>query len=208
MCTKDLNNLDIQAMTYVKKPIATILRSPKTVFTFKDISLLWSDPDRKATIDGIHYYVKTGQMYRIRRGIYAKDTRYSQEELATRIFTPSYISFETVLAKAGIIFQYYSQIFVASYLTREIVIDEQTYSFKTIKDTVLMNSAGILHKEETSIATPERALLDTLYLNRDYHFDNLHSLDWDKVFEIVPIYQNKRLEKKIQEFYKHTKAED
>ena len=193
-------------MKYRKKPISDILRSNKTVFTFKDISLIWGDTDKKTAIAGVNYYVKTGELYRIRRGIYAKDKNYDRLELATRIFTPSYVSFETVLTRAGINFQFYEKITVASYQTREIVINGQAYSYKKIKDRILTDSAGIENKGESSIASPERAFLDTIYIHKDYHFDNLGSLNWDKVFEILPVYGNKRMAKKVYEFFKHYKA--
>lgn len=193
-------------MKYKKRLISDILRSNKTVFTFKDISLIWRDSDKKAVIAGVNYYVKTGELYRIRRGVYAKNKDYNKLELATRILIPSYVSFETVLAQAGINFQFYKKITIASYQTREIVIDNQIYSFKKIKDFVLTNSAGIEHREETSIASSERAFLDTIYIHKDYHFDNLGSLNWDKVFEILPIYKNKRMTKKVNEFFEHYKT--
>jgi len=189
-------------MKYDKKSISDILRSPKTVFTFKDISLIWGDSDKKATIDGVNYYVKTGELYRIRRGIYAKDKDYDKLELATRVFTPSYVSFETVLTQSGINFQFYKKITVASYQTREIEVDDQTYSYKKIKDLVLTNPAGVEHKGETSVASPERAFLDTIYIHKDYHFDNLSPLNWEKVFEILPIYENKSMENRVKKYHK------
>lgn len=193
-------------MKYEKKPISNLLRSPKTLFTFKDISLIWRGSDKKATIAGVNYYVKKGELYRIRRGIYAKDKNYDKLELATRIFTPSYVSFETVLTQAGINFQFYERITIASYQTREIVVDGQRYSYKKIKDIVLTEPIGVEHRDECSIATPERAFLDTIYIHKEYHFDNLHPLNRDKIFEIVPIYQNKRMVKKVNEFFRHSKA--
>ena len=193
-------------MKYGKKPISKVLRLENTVFTFKDISLIWGDTDKTATIAGVNYYVKTGVLYRIRRGIYAKDKNYDRLELAAKIYTPSYISFETVLAKAGIVFQFYAQIFVTSYLTREITADKQIYSYRKIKDSVLTNQAGIEKKNNYAIASAERAFLDVLYLNKDYHFDNLSSLDWGKILEILPIYTNKRMEKKVKEYQKASKV--
>ena len=190
--------------------ISTILRSNKTVFSVKDIMLLWGDTDTNAAKVRINYYAKSGELYRVRRGIYAKDKNYNKLELSTKIFTPSYVSFETVLAGAGVVFQYYSQIFVASYLTREIVADNQTYFYKRIKDAILTNRAGIANQENYSIASPERAFLDVIYVYKDYHFDSLSSLNWDKVCEILPIYGgNKRMEKKVkqcQEAFKITTA--
>lgn len=182
--------------------LSVILRSNKTVFSFKDIVLLWGDSSNAVRVR-VNYYVKNGQLYRLRRGLYAKDKNYNKYELATKVYTPSYVSFETILGREGITFQYYGQIFVASYLTREITVDNQTYSFKKIKELVLTNHAGIESKEECSIATKERAFLDTIYINKDYHFDNLSPLNWDKVFEFLPMYNNQRMTKKVKEFYKH-----
>ena len=181
--------------------LQAILRSQKTVFTLKDIALLWQDADTDAARVRLNYYVRKGDLFRLRRGLYAKSKTYEKLELATRIFTPSYVSFETVLAKEGLIFQYQTQITVASYLTRTLDIDSQLYSYKKMKDTILTNSTGVVHANETSVATKERAFLDIFYTNRDYHFDNTRSLDWDIVLAMVPMYDNKRMAKKVKQFY-------
>lgn len=182
--------------------LSAILRSSKTVFSTKDIALLWNEPSTATTRVRLNYYVKKGDLYRIRKGLYAKDRNYNMLELATRIFTPSYVSFETVLAKEGLIFQYYDKLFVASYLAREITIDQQTYAYRKIKTAVLINTTGVENVNETSIATKERAFLDILYVNADYQFDNLRSLNWEKVFEILPIYRNQRMGKKVTSIYR------
>lgn len=168
--------------------------------------MLWGEPSSEAVRVRLNYYVKQGNLFRIRRGLYAKDKNYNKLELATRIFTPAYVSFETILSKEGVTFQFYSQIFVASYLTREITIDDQLYSFRKIRNLLLMNSIGVELKDESSLATKERALLDTLYLNTDYQFDNLDGVDWEKVFEILSVYGNKRMDKKVKELYQHVLA--
>lgn len=182
--------------------ILQLMRAKNTVFTFKDITLLWGKPDVNFAKKKIHRYLKAGKLYSIRRGIYAKDENYNKLELATKIYTPSYVSFETVLAKAGIVFQTYSQIFVTSYLTRNITADNQIYSYKKIKNEILTEILGIETKENYSLASPERAFLDTVYLNKDYHFDNLAPLNWDKVFEILPIYKSKRMTKSVNKYFK------
>ncbi len=182
--------------------LTSILRSNKTVFSSKDIALLWHDPGTSATRERLSYYIKKGDLYRIRKGLYAKSQDYNRLELATRIYTPSYVSFETVLAREGLIFQYYEKIFVASYLSREITVDGQAYSYRRINTRMLVNSIGVEHILETSIAGKERAFLDTLYANADYQFDNVRGLAWDKVFEILPIYGNQRLDKKVNRLYK------
>ncbi len=183
--------------------LEVLLRSPRTVFSTKDVALLWGE-DKQQTVSGrLKKYVKVHKLVRAHHGIYAKDTNYHRFELATRIYTPSYISFETVLTRAGINFQRYDTIFVATYVTREIETDGQKISFLRMKDYALSNTLGIEHTAGIAMATKERAWLDRIYISQDYHFDNLGVLDWDKVFEILPIYHNKRMEKKVQTYFEH-----
>jgi len=118
--------------------------------------------------------------------------------MATRIYTPAYISFETVLGSAGVTFQHYSQIFVASPSTKDIIADGQNISFLTLKATILTNFLGIENKKYYAVACLERALLDRVYLSRNYHFDNLDLINWDKVQMLLPIYEgNKEMIKRV-----------
>lgn len=179
-----------------------LLRSPKTVFSTKDVALLW-DEERENTVSArLNKYVNVGKLIRVRRGFYVKDKNYDKFELAVKIYTPSYISFETVLAKAGVIFQFYGQIFVASYITREASVDNQTYAYKRVRDSILTNRAGVEAKDNCNIASIERAFLDVVYSHKGYHFDNLSPLNWDKIFEILPIYKNKSMERRIKKYHK------
>ena len=191
-----------------KDYILDLMRSKKTVFTFKDLILLWGESDVNFVKKKIHRYVKAGKMNSVRKGIYSKDKNYDKYELATRIYTPSYISLETVLGASGITFQLYGQIFVASYTTKEIECNGQKYSYNKIKDTILTNQAGIESRENYNIASPERAFLDVVYLHKDYHFDNLSALNWEKVDEILPIYGgNKRMAKMVKMYHEAFSAE-
>lgn len=187
--------------------LATILKSQKTVFTSKDIAILWGETASPATLVRINYYVRKGELIKLRKGVYAKNREYNKLELATRIYTPAYVSFETVLTKEGLIFQFYGKIFMASYLTREITIDGQVYSLRKVKDAILTNPLGVEHREETSIATKERAFVDTLYVNPDYYFDSLQGINWEKVFEILPIYTNQRMIKTVNRLYSQKETE-
>jgi len=188
-----------------KASILSILRGENTVFTFKDVLLASGETNVPLLKRRINYYVKNKELYPIRRGIYAKDKNYDRLELANKVYTPAYISFETVLAREGIVFQQYDQIFVASYLTREISCDGQSYVFRQMKDNVLTNSLGIEKKGNYHIASKERAFLDTIYLNKSYHFDNLSSIDWDKCFEMISIYDNKAMERRLKSYHKLAK---
>lgn len=196
-----------------KKPkkgeyLEVLLRSPQTLFTTKDVALLWGEDQKQVITNRLNKYVVAGKLTRVRRGIYAKDEHYDRLELATRIYTPAYISFETVLTRAGLNFQYYDSIFVASYVTREIEVNGQMLSFIRMKGDVLSDVAGIEQLGGYSVASKERAFLDRIYISKDYHFDHLDVLDWDKVFVLLPIYHNKRMEKKVGDYFKHYKSEN
>ena len=185
-----------------KTNLLDFLRLTSTVFSFKELLLLSRETKPPLLRRRLSYYVKQGELYAIRRGLYAKDKNYDRYELATKIFTPAYVSFETILAKAGVIFQYYNTIFVASYQTKEIVCDGQTFSFKKLKDTILTNKMGIERKDNYYAASPERAFLDILYLNKDYYFDNLAPLNKEKIMSLLPLYANQRMEQKVRSYFK------
>jgi len=191
-----------------KKPIKgeyleVLLRSPKTIFSTKDTSLLWNENNESIITDRLKKYVKVGKLIRVRYGLYAKDKNYNRFELATRINTPSYVSFETVLGASGITFQYYGNIFVASYMNRRMEVDGQKITFVRMKDYVLSNTVGIEHVDDYARATKERAFLDRIYVSKNYYFDNLRPLDWEKVFEILPIYHNKSMENRVKKQYEN-----
>ncbi|MFH1175459.1 MAG: hypothetical protein V1698_01920 [bacterium] len=183
--------------------LVKIYKSPKTVLTNEDIALIWQEAGKNNLKSKISYYTKRGGLIRLSRGIFAKDKNFNPKELATSIYAPSYISFETVLREAGIIFQYYDSIFVAGSWTKNVSIGRYKFIFRKLKDEVLFNPVGIINQENFSIASPERAFLDTIYLFPDYYFDNLKPINWEKCFEIAGIYKNKQLIKRLNKYYKN-----
>lgn len=66
---------------------------------------------------------------------------------------------------------------------------------------ILTHPMGVENKNETSFATRERALLDTLYLRGEYHIDNPKGLDWNKIFDMLLIYQNQRMASRVRKLY-------
>jgi hypothetical protein len=183
--------------------INKIYQSPKTVLTNKDLALIWGERSKDNLRAKIAYYVKQKALIRLTRGVFAKNKDYNSRELATSIYTPSYISFETVLREAGVIFQHYDTIFVVSKWPKTMTIDKYTFTFRKLKDTVLFNSTGIVSKDNYSVATAERAFLDMIYLFPNYYFDNLKSINWEKCDEIVKIYNNKQLIKRLNKYHKN-----
>lgn len=178
----------------------SLLSSKQTVFTAPEIAIILRETNMDLVKSKIHYYVKRGELISLRKGIYAKEGDYSNYELATRILSPSYISLETVLLKEGIIFQHQEGVTLISYQTRTVEIDSKNFVFRKIKDEILTNNIGLVNMGTYVIASKERAFLDTLYLYKEYHFDNVEGMNWDYCFVIANIYESKSLIRRLKKY--------
>ena len=174
-----------------------IYRSGRTVFKLRDIGMLTGAKNAENLKASASYYVSKGVIRKVRKGLYVKDS-YSTEELACRIYSPAYVSLETVLQRAGVIFQYSSSVTVVSYLSRTITVDGCEIVYRKIKDPILVESRGIGREGNVSVATPERAFLDRLYLSKNYYFDNIGPLDRDLIEELLDLYKCKALERRTR----------
>lgn len=180
-----------------KDIIFELYRDTRTVFRINDVALLLEEGNYEVLRKKMYYYVHTGKLLNPRRGIYVK-AGYNPEELACLLYTPTYISLEYVLQKAGVIFQYDTAITNVSYLGREVTVDNRLIRYRQIKGEILANTRGIiLNKNHTNIATPERAFLDLLYLSGNFYFDNLNPLNKLEIYKLVSIYGSSTLLKTV-----------
>lgn len=190
----------------MKDIIFELYKKDQTVFTFKEILLYFPNLTKQSLKDKLKYAVKKGKIFRLRKGIYGKSD-YNVFELANKIYTPSYISLETVLKQEGLIFQEFSYVTVISYLSREVTVGKQKIVYRKIKDEILTEKRGIGEKDNYFVAEKERAFLDSLFLYKDFYFDNLKPLNWEKIFEILEIYHSKALKKRVDRYYQIFKKE-
>jgi len=180
--------------------ILDLYRRPETVLTIDEIAQMFPEISYKSLKDRLSYFTKTGRIRRLRSGVYAKPD-YNPLELANKVYKPSYISLETVLFRGGVVFQTYQTIFVVSYLTRSLTIDHQDIQLRKMKEVVLTNVAGIDPQTGYFMASLERAFLDAIYIYRDYHFDNLEGINWEKVESLKGIYRSLAFEKRVEGYY-------
>ena len=175
--------------------------SPRTAFSSRSIALLINEQRNVSLTKRLNYYVKKGLLLNPRKGVYTK-RNYNPEELAGLVFVPSYISLEYVLQKAGVVFQYDSAITSVSYLNREIEMAGQTFRYRQVKREVLYNLDGIERIDNINMASPERALLDMLYLDAECYFDNLNGIKKKSLLKLLPIYNSARLNERIEKLFK------
>jgi len=146
----------------------------------------------------VSYNIKTWKIIKLRKGLYVLSSFIDDLDfqdifsLANIIYTPSYISYETVTQKEWLTFQDYNRIFVASNYTKEINISKLELDIEFIKlpEWLLLEPIGLVNKWNYTIATPERAVCDILYRSGNYYFDNLESINWKLLEEIWEVYSN------------------
>ncbi len=189
----------------VKGDIVELYKFENDVFNIKDIALIWKENNFNNLKSKIKYYIDKGKLFKIKRGLYAKTKDYDISEAANKLYFPSYVSFETILLKEGIIFQYSEEIFLAASLSKQIKINRRKIIYRKLKDEILLNEKGIIYKDKYYRATKERAFMDMIYLNKNYYFDNLRTIDWEECFEMLDVYKQKSLEKALNFYYKNYK---
>lgn len=186
--------------------ILTLYSKPQTVFTLDEISLYFPNIPYGNLRSSIRYFTNVGKLKRLHQSIYAK-ADYNPYELANKLYKPSYISLETVLSSGNVVFQYYETIFAVSYLTRTVSAGGISIQYRQLKGEILTNTEGIEQKNGYFIATLERAFLDAVYIYKNYHFDNLGVINWEKVDSLKKIYKSKAFEKRVEEYYKDYKED-
>lgn len=164
-----------------------LLKQERKLFHTKDLRLLWDISNPATLRRTISRYVKRGTLIQIYRGFYSvlPLEKIDIFDLGTSAFHSfCYVSTETVLVRAGIIFQQiYAHTFCSS-KTKTIQIGENIYKSRSLKDKYLYNPAGIIDEPNYKIASAERAVADVLYFSPHYYFDAHKSIDWKRVKEI------------------------
>jgi hypothetical protein len=181
--------------------ILDLYKLPQTVFSMRELALMFSSIAYPLLKRRLSYSVSTGKLIKLRRGIYAKPT-FQPDELIQKIYTPSYISLQTVLMREGIIFQPYTTLFAVSTITREISVNNTIrISYHKMPSEILLCKKGLIEINNYLIASKERAFLDMIYIHKNYHIDNLTSINWDLIAEIRTLYKNKSFQKRVDSYY-------
>lgn len=190
-------------MSNIAKRILLLASSGKTVFTTAELAIFWKIEDKNVLRVIISRAIKKGYLKLIRRGVYKlKNKKVNPFELAGKLKKHSYISFETVLAQTGVIFQWHNEIISASNRSLRTENKYGKFLYRKISENALLNNKGIINKGNYFIASAERALCDKLYKDGLIYLDSLSEIDKEKAIEISKIYRNKRLEKDIKKLFK------
>jgi len=176
----------------------------QTVFTRSSLAQIYPDLTARQMTNAIYYAVKNKLLKRIRRGIIVKP-EYNRQELACKVYPPAYISLDTILFEMGLIFQLSSKITCVSTLSKEIVVDGQIILYRKFKDSILTNPSGLINDGIMTVASVERAVLDTLFIDGERHLDNFRPIDWNKIHILLPLYHNLALNERVKKMENYAK---
>lgn len=185
----------------MKNWILELLKSEKSIFSVDELSIYIDHKNEQYLRNRISNYTKQWVLKIIARWFYSTKDKYDKFELANRIYSPSYISFFSALYYHQIIFQFQNEIYLAYIRSGNKKINDSEIILKYLKKDILLNLEGIITEKNYSIASPERAFLDTLYIFWEIYFDNLDKISKDNVDKILPIYNSKRLEKLANSYF-------
>ena len=102
-------------------------------------------------------------LLRLKKGVYLSSFNPPDSfEIANAMYTPSYISLESALNYYGILPQFpYSVTSVSPKKSKKILIDETEFEYVQISHKLYW---GFRREVQTIIASPEKALLDMIYI--------------------------------------------
>lgn len=183
--------------------ITKLIETKKTVFAFEDLAKITNSVNRNYLKVLLARMVKREELIRIYKGIYTYTPDYNKLELANKLKKPSYVSLQRVLFDNSIIFQDFSnKITSVSNNTYSVKVQSYEYSYFKIKDDILTNPIGLTTQNAIRIAAVERALCDTVYLFKNFYFDNLKNIDKEMLLRISKIY-NKRVKNEIAKYARY-----
>lgn len=185
-----------------------------TVFSIADIKNLDARFHRRR----LNEWQNKGYIVKIIKGYYIfSDLALNESvifEIANRIYTPSYISFEMALSHYGFIPEsVYGVTSASSKKTCIFKTKVATFSYRTIKPRLFFGYDLIRYDDKSfKIALPEKALLDYFYINpslkNDHDYASLRInketffkiINTKKLFDYLGRFQQKALARRVNGF--------
>ncbi len=185
----------------------TILNSQIYVFSSRDLSSLLELSPR-LTLYYLQKGIKDHLFLRLKNGLYTLATDPARiEEIANRLYAPSYLSFEFALSHYNLIPEtIYSVTSATTKATREYEVNGTAYTYTTIPPVAYTGYIPLTQDYRSYlIADPEKAVVDYLYLlalGRRGHYERLDvsKLDHTKITQYLSLFKRPSLYKLFQEF--------
>jgi len=136
-------------------------KTNKSFYTIADLEKITNLP-RNSLYVALKRWVTGGIIERVAQGIYIPmGSNISLENVASQLYIPNYLSFESALAKYGVLNLIpYTLTFATTRKSRKYTLRKQAIEFRQIASELFF---GYETKNGIWIASPEKALLDEVY---------------------------------------------
>lgn len=164
--------------------INSLLKQDQKLFHTADLALLWKIDNKNTLYTTIKRYVRSGILLPIHKGFYSTVPLHQLDPVRIGqgfLHTYAYLSGETILVQAGIIFQDLPYFTLISNRSTTFSVGGYSFKVRAIKPAILHNPYGIDYRHNHWVANTARAVADMLYFNPKVHFDNPQGIDWEKV---------------------------
>jgi predicted transcriptional regulator of viral defense system len=154
------------------------------VFHVRDLANLWEIRDKNTLHTTLKRYTQMGLLYRIYRGFYSLRPVEDIDPWVLgikAIHDYAYIGAESILFNEGIINQPPSYVTVISGQSKKYSIGSNNYYSRKMNEIYLYNPDGLLKKKGIMVSAVSRAVVDMLYFNPKYYFDNDKLINWSEV---------------------------
>ncbi|OGD19725.1 MAG: hypothetical protein A2Y69_06815 [Candidatus Aminicenantes bacterium RBG_13_59_9] len=138
-------------------------RFEKPYWSVADLQKVLSYKNRRTLLVALHRLVRQGVLIRMRRGIYRVSLRSADPAvMANLLYRPSYLSFESALARHGILSQIpYTVTLATTRRSKKATLDGTAVEYRMLRADLFFGHRIV---KGLDVAEPEKALLDALYL--------------------------------------------
>lgn len=185
------------------------------IFSIRDIKKRYPDFDNRRLVE----WQQKGYIQKVRRGYYCFEERSKDEQFlyfsANKIYSPSYVSFESALAYYNIIPE---GVFITTSATTRNTANYETaignFTYKHLQSVLffgykLIQGDGVMIK----IAEPEKVILDYFYMNKlnsiaemeEMRFNEIQVkeiIDFKKMENYQMVFDSRILDKRVRLFKK------
>jgi len=160
-------------------------------------------------------WVKSGRLMQLRRGVYSVAAPYRAEAphpflVANHLRKPSYVSFQSALSHYGMIPEFVpATTSVTTGRPEELQTPLGRFVFRHVKKTAFFayNQKEISRGQSVFLASPEKALLDLLYLTpgsdspeylEELRFEPMDHFDWEAVRRHAERLKSRKLKRAVE----------
>nr|MDA3815481.1 hypothetical protein [Patescibacteria group bacterium] len=178
------------------------------LFETKELRLILKDDFNRSFLNNLKNWEEKGYLIKLRKGLYLLGDLKDEIDplvLASKIYSPSYVSLEMALSNYGIIPE--AVFTVTSISSRKTKIFESEfgrYHYQKIKKEAFGGfRVGKVNNIPFNLALPEKALVDLFYLKRNiidgsrenfegYRFDEEFNYNQKRLKEFSRLFNNKK----------------